>query len=139
MKRFNRFAYLSLALSAFATAQTPAATPASETVTIIRAGSLIDGNSNLAKRDQVIVIRGRRIERVSSAAGFTVPAGASTIDLSSSTVLPGLSDAHTHLFLQGEDPAEGGYDIQLLKYIASYSAARAVVSARSALERCFTT
>src|SRR5947209_20309892 len=139
MKRFNRFAYLSLALSAFATAQTPAATPASETVTVIRAGALIDGTSNAAKRDQVIVIRGRRIESVSNAAGFTVPPGANTIDLSSATVLPGMIDAHTHLFLQGEDPAEGGYDIQLLKYPASYRAARATVSARRCLEQGFTT
>jgi len=128
-----------LTLSAFAAPQTPAATLATESVTVIHAGSLIDGTSNTAKRDQVIVIRGRRIESVSAAAGFTAPAGANSIDLSSSTVLPGMIDAHTHLFLQGEDPAEGGYDIQLLKYPASYRAARAVVAARSALEQGFTT
>lgn len=116
----------------------PTAAPNAE-VTVIRAGALIDGNSNAAKRDQVIVIRGNRIESVSSGAGFTAPAGAKTIDLSAYTVMPGMIDAHTHLFLQGEDPAEGGYDIQLLKYSASYRAARAVVAAARALEQGFTT
>jgi imidazolonepropionase-like amidohydrolase len=120
-------------------AQKPAAAP--ESVTIIRAGALIDGKSNTAKRDQVIVIRGNRIESVSDAASFKAPAGANanTIDLSRATVLPGMIDAHTHLFLQGEDPAEGGYDVQLLKFPISYRAARSTVSARRALEQGFTT
>jgi imidazolonepropionase-like amidohydrolase len=48
-------------------------------------------------------------------------------------------DTHTHIFLQGEDPAEGGYDVQLLKYPASFRAARATVSALRALEQGFTT
>ena len=61
------------------------------------------------------------------------------IDLSQATVLPGLIDAHTHIFLQGEDPAEGGYDIQLLKYPLAFRAARATVSVRRALEQGFTT
>jgi imidazolonepropionase-like amidohydrolase len=54
-------------------------------------------------------------------------------------VLPGLIDCHTHIFLQGEVPAAGGYDLQLLKYPASYRVARAVVAARRALEQGFTT
>ena len=55
------------------------------------------------------------------------------------TVMPGLIDSHTHIFLQGEDPAEGGYDAQLLKYRLAYRAARATVSAKRALEQGFTT
>src|SRR5207244_9402320 len=68
-----------------------------------------------------------------------IPAEAKVIDLSKATVLPGMIDAHTHIFLQGEDPAVGGYDVQLLKYPLSYRAARAAVSARRALEQGFTT
>ena len=41
-----------------------------------------------------------------------LPAGAKVIDLSNVTVLPGMIESHTHIFLQGEDPALGGYDIQ---------------------------
>ncbi len=48
-------------------------------------------------------------------------------------------DAHTHIFLQGEVPAEGGYDVQLLKQGIAFRAARATVAARRALEQGFTT
>jgi imidazolonepropionase-like amidohydrolase len=50
-----------------------------------------------------------------------------------------LIDSHTHVFLQGDDPAEGGYDVQLLKHGLAFRAARATVSARRALEQGFTT
>jgi imidazolonepropionase-like amidohydrolase len=112
-----------------------AATASAEQLTVIKAGTLIDGTSLQPRRNQTIVIRGNRIESV----GGEAPAGARVIDLSTMTVLPGLIDTHTHIFLQGEDPAEGGYDVQLLKYPLAYRAARAAVSARRALEQGFTT
>src|SRR6202163_832756 len=108
-------------------------------ITVIRVGVLIDGKSDKPRRDQVIVIRGNRIESVSDAASARIPAGASTIDLSHATVLPGLIDSHTHIFLQGEDPAQGGYDANILKYPLAFRAARATVAARRALEQGFTT
>jgi imidazolonepropionase-like amidohydrolase len=114
-------------------------TAAQPDVTVIRAGVLIDGKSGQPRRDQLIVIRGHRIESVSDAASAHVPAGAKTIDLSHSTVLPGLIDSHTHIFLQGEDPSLGGYDANILKYPLSLRAARATVAARRALEQGFTT
>src|SRR5919109_942100 len=113
------------------------ATAARAQVTVIKAGTLIDGTLAPPRTNQTIVIRGNRIESVG--ANVAVPAGAKVIDLSNMTVLPGLIDAHTHIFLQGEDPAEGGYDIQLLKYPLAYRAAPAAVSARRALEQGFTT
>ncbi|MFY9559729.1 MAG: amidohydrolase family protein [Terriglobales bacterium] len=106
---------------------------------VIRAGVLIDGGANSPRHNQVIVIRGNRIVDVSDAATARIPPGAETIDLSQATVLPGLIDAHTHIFLQGEEPAEGGYDVQLLKYPLAFRAARATVSVRRALEQGFTT
>jgi imidazolonepropionase-like amidohydrolase len=107
--------------------------------TVIRAGVLIDGESGSARRNQIILIRGNRIAEVSEAAIARIPAGAEVIDLSHATVLPGLIDAHTHIFLQGEEPDQGGYDVQLLKYPAAFRAARATVSVRRALEQGFTT
>ncbi len=118
--------------STAALAQTPA-------VTVIRAGTLIDGKSNQPLHDQVVVIRGNRIESVGPASSTQIPAGATTIDLSRATVLPGLIDCHTHIFLQGEDPAQGGYDANILKQGIAYRAARATVSVRRALEQGFTT
>jgi len=113
--------------------------PVLKPLTIIRAGALIDGVSNSVRRNLVITIRGNVITEVADAASAKIPSGANVIDLSQATVLPGLIDAHTHIFLQGEDPAEGGYDIQLLKYPLAFRAARATVSVRRALEEGFTT
>src|SRR5207302_1813997 len=111
--------------------------PAPQKTIAIRAATLIDGTSAQPRHNVVIVIRGNKIQSVGEGAA---PADAEVIDLGSgSTVLPGLIDAHTHMFLQGEDPAEGGYDVQLLKHPSSYRAARAVVAVHRALEQGFTT
>jgi len=92
---------------------------------VVRAQSLIDGSGDKPRRSMDIVIRGNRIVEVHPANAGSVPAGAQVIDLGTATVLPGLIDTHTHIFLQGEDSAAGGYDVQLLKFPASYRVARA--------------
>ena len=106
---------------------------------VIRAGTLIDGKADRPLHNQVIVIRGNRIESVTGAASAKPPAGATVIDLSRQTVLPGLIDSHTHIFLQGENPAQGGYDANILTAPLALRAARATVAARRALEQGFTT
>ena len=106
---------------------------------VIRAGTLIDGKSDTPRHNQVIVIQGNRIVSVSDAGEAGAPSGETIIDLSKATVLPGLIDSHTHIFLQGEDPAEGGYDANILKQPLGYRAARATVAAKTALEQGFTT
>jgi imidazolonepropionase-like amidohydrolase len=110
-----------------------------ESWTVIRAGSVIDGKSDKPRRDQVIIIHGNRIESVTDAASAKIPAGANVIDLSKATLLPGLIDSHTHIFLQGEEPAQGGYDANILNAPLALRAARATVAARRALEQGFTT
>ncbi|MDQ1389641.1 MAG: hypothetical protein QOF56_3095 [Acidobacteriaceae bacterium] len=112
---------------------------ASDAWTVIRAGSLIDGRSDKPRRDQVVIIHGNKIESISDAATARIPSGANVIDLSKSTVLPGLIDSHTHIFLQGEDPAQGGYDVNILNAPLALRAARATVAAKRALEQGFTT
>jgi imidazolonepropionase-like amidohydrolase len=107
-------------------------------LTVIRAGTLIDGVNEAPRKNQLIFVRGERIEKVAD--GSTpIPAEAKVIDLSNATVLPGLIDAHTHIFLWGEDPAKGGYDANILKAGIALRAARATVAARRALEQGFTT
>jgi imidazolonepropionase-like amidohydrolase len=127
-----------LAFAPGACAQTSPAHADATAVTVIRAGNLIDPVSGQTRQNQLIVIRGNRIESIGGA-GSALPPGAKVIDLSNATVLPGMIESHTHIFLQGEDPALGGYDIQLLKFPLAYRAARATVSARRALEQGFTT
>ena len=112
---------------------------AAQQITVIRAGTLIDGKTNKPRHDQVIVIRGDRIENIADASSAKMPDGAAVIDLSQKTVMPGLIDSHTHIFLQGEDPAKGGYDANILTAPLALRAARATVAARRALEQGFTT
>ena len=107
-------------------------------VTVIRAGTLIDGASAAPLKNQLIFVTGDRIEKV-SAASAQIPSGAHVVDLSNSTVLPGLIDSHTHIFLWGEDPAKGGYDANILKAGIALRAARATFACRRALDQGFTT
>jgi len=131
-----------LHLARLCVAQDAAAVPPAAALdhsVIVRARALIDGTSAQSRQDQEILIRGDRIVAVYNAGTRPAPQGAQIIDLGAATVMPGLIDSHTHIFLQGEVPAAGGYEIQLLKFPASYRVARAVVAARRALEQGFTT
>ena len=137
--RILRWAVVFSLLTCAGAAQEEGGVPLLRQFVVIRAGTLIDGKSDTVRHDQVIVIRGDRLDSVSDAGSTKTPAGAAVIDLSRATVLPGLIDSHTHIFLQGEDPKQGGYDANILKYPLALRAARATVSARRALEQGFTT
>jgi imidazolonepropionase-like amidohydrolase len=123
-------------LPGIARAQNAPASSAS--LTVIRAGTLIDGASDTPRKNQLIFVRGDKIEKVTDAS-TAIPPEAKLIDLSAATVLPGLIDSHTHIFLWGEDPAKGGYDANILKAGIALRAARATFAVRTALNQGFTT
>src|ERR1700692_4851731 len=134
-KMIRAIALLAL-VAATVRGQAPAAK--AERVTVIRAGALIDGTGGGPRKNQLIFVRGNRIEKVADATA-QIPPDTAVIDLSSATVLPGLIDSHTHIFLWGEDPAKGGYDENILKAGIALRAARATFACRRALEQGFTT
>ncbi len=101
----------------------------------IRAGRLIDGKSDAIVANALILIEGDKI--VSVTPSGTAPAGVEVLDLSRATVLPGLVDAHTHVFLQG-DITDTDYDKQLLKQSIPYRAILAARNAQIALSHGFT-
>ena len=108
-------------------------------ITFIKAGRLIDTRNGKVLENQGILIEGARIKVVGAISDVQkqVPAGAKTIDLSNTTVLPGLADCHTHVLLQGDITAED-YDVQLLKESIPYRTIRATMAARTGLMNGFT-
>jgi imidazolonepropionase-like amidohydrolase len=96
---------------------------------------LIDGKSDSAIQNAVIVIEGDKI--VSVNAGGTPPTGVELIDLSKATVMPGFADVHTHVVLNGDITAED-YDAQLLKQSIPYRAILGARNAKIALDHGFT-
>ena len=75
-----------------------AAQPAPQPVTLVRAGDLFDSEAGRMVGPRDILIRGDRIAEVGQ--GLAAPEGATVIDLSRCSVIPGMIDAHTHLLLE---------------------------------------
>jgi imidazolonepropionase-like amidohydrolase len=125
---------MTLLLAAAGLAQS-SASPAAKKSVAIRAGKLIDGKSDNAVANALILIEDGKIASVTP--GGSPPTGIEVIDLSNATVLPGLIDAHTHILLQG-DVTEEDYDVQLLKQSIPYRAILAARNAKIALDHGFT-
>lgn len=79
--------------------------PSTDTLTVVRAGRLIDVRAGETLTDRAIVIRGDVIQAVVPFG--QEPTGAEVIDLSAYTVLPGLMDMHAHMI--GELENNKGY------------------------------
>jgi imidazolonepropionase-like amidohydrolase len=116
-------------LPALAPAQSP-----QPQLTAIRAGRLVDVERGEVRRDQLIVVRGERIETIQP--GTTrPPSGAKLIDLSRYTVLPGLIDCHAHMIGDISD-ADALLPLQRSGAQEAFSGVR---NARSTLLAGFTT
>jgi imidazolonepropionase-like amidohydrolase len=72
--------------------------PNAATVTMIKAGRLIDGTGAPPKTDVGIVIIDGHIAEIGHRDAIVIPPRAAIIDLGDRTVTPGLIDAHMHLF-----------------------------------------
>lgn len=115
-----------------------AATKAAAQTTVIRAGRLVDPETGRVSLNQKIVVEGGKIKAVGP--DVATPAGAAVIDLSRSTVMPGLFDAHTHLCMSvNMERDAGSYFYTTLRDPDSYRAVQGVANARAMLESGFTT
>jgi imidazolonepropionase-like amidohydrolase len=100
----------------------------------VRGRWLFDVDSGELSERAVVVVRGERILSIEA----EPPAGARVVDLGDRVLLPGLNDAHTHIFLQGNS-SHSDFRYQVLEEYPGHRVARAVRALSIALDHGFTT
>ena len=114
-----------------------AGVPDSAKVTVLAPDAVWDGVAEAPQRGWVVVVRGSRIEAVGPEARVRPPAGAERVALAGTTLLPGLIEGHSHLFLHPYN--ETLWDDQVLKEPLGLRIARAVAHAAATLRAGVTT
>jgi imidazolonepropionase-like amidohydrolase len=87
----------SLILSVLFAVSSAVAVAAQESVLVLEGGTLIDGRGGAPIEDAVVVVRDDRIAAIGRRGQIPVPAGATVIQTTGQTILPGLIDMHLHL------------------------------------------
>jgi imidazolonepropionase-like amidohydrolase len=129
----RRFVYL-LTLSACLLAllhRAPAQTNATPAPIVLHAARLLDIETGRISSPGEVLVQGERIAEVGSAVAH--PAGAQMIDLGDRTLLPGLIDAHVHLFLH-----PGAEDLQTVQESVPQRTIMATLAARADLMAGYT-
>lgn len=108
-----------------------AAQPAPEAVVLVRAGNLFDSEAGRMVGPRDLLIRGRRVAEVGE--GLAAPEGATVLDLSRCSVIPGLIDGHTHLLLE-QGFAEGLSDVAARDQGVQGDVVRSLAAARRGRE-----
>jgi imidazolonepropionase-like amidohydrolase len=125
-----------VAFSALAITLTTAAQAAATGAVLLRPAQVWSAGEP-PHRDWVVLTDGARIAAAGPAASVHAPAGAQVIELPGATLLPGLMDIHSHLFLHPYN--ETLWNDQVLKEPVPYRTLRAGVQARATLMAGFTT
>src|ERR1700690_3720892 len=101
---------------------------------VLHAARLLDIENGQVLKPGEVLVQGERV--VEAGSKVTHPAGAETIDLGDSTLLPGLIDAHVHLFLHpGAEDLQTGNESVPQRTILAMLAARADLMAGFPAER----
>ena len=119
-----------------AAAQGTAAADTSRALVLVPA-AVWDGRADAPARGWAVVVRGARITAVGPADRIDAPANAERVELAGATLIPGLIEGHSHLFLHPYD--ETLWDDQVLKEAAGVRMARAVAHAAATLQAGVTT
>jgi len=104
--------------------------------TVIRPARVFDAATGGTREGWDVLVSGNRIVAVGPRDQISVPPGAHEIDLPDATLLPGLIDAHSHLFLHPYN--ETLWDDQVLKEARAYRTLMAGVNAERSLLSGFT-
>jgi imidazolonepropionase-like amidohydrolase len=130
---------LLLAALAFssASAQTATPAPAAPKSYLLRPARVFDGVTAKPQAGWVVLVTGDRITAAGPAAQVKAPADAEVVDLSGTTLLPGLIEGHSHLLLHPY--SETSWNDQVLKESLTLRVARATNHARATLLAGFTT
>jgi len=116
----------------------PAAAAASpEMSVLVRPARVFDAVTTTPHEGWVVLVTGNRIAAVGAPSEVQAPAGARTIDLPGTTLLPGLIDAHSHIFLHPYN--ETLWNDQVLKEPLAYRTIAAVIHCDRTLKAGFTT
>ena len=108
---------------------------AQEPALLLRPARVFDGVSPRPHEGWAVLVRGDRIE--AAGADLAAPPGARVIELPGTTLMPGMIEGHSHLFLHPYN--ETSWDDQVLKEPLALRTARAVNHARATLRAGFTT
>ncbi len=104
---------------------------------VLAPAAVWDGVSDQPQPGWIVVVRGERIEAVGPSERVIIPSDAERIELAGTTLLPGLIEGHSHLFLHPYN--EALWDDQVLKEPLGQRMARAVAHAGATLRAGVTT
>jgi imidazolonepropionase-like amidohydrolase len=116
-------------------AQAPAPSASSASV-LLKPARVFDAVSQAPHDGWAVLVTGNRIAAAGRAAEITAPAGTRVIDLPGATLLPGLIDAHSHIYLHPYN--EATWNDQVMKETLAYRTVAAVIYCKDTLMAGFT-